>query len=74
MKVFENCCDGGTEFGMGLANKFKIFSNLDDAYCPHITIWNLCGWFGAAPENTGALERPAEDELTGIVGYKFRMS
>ena len=43
---------------------------LIDAYCPHITIWNLCGWFGAAAENTGALERPAEDELAGIVGYK----
>ena len=44
---------------------------LIDAYCPHITIWNLCGWFGAAAENTGALERPGEDELAGIVGYKF---
>ena len=42
---------------------------LIDACCPHITIWNLCGWFGAAAENTGALERPAEDELAGIVGY-----
>lgn len=42
---------------------------LIDAYCPHITIWNLCGWFGAAAENTGALERPAEDEFAGIIGY-----
>ena len=47
---------------------------LIDAYCPHITIWNLCGWFGAAAENTGALERPAEDELTGIIGYKFKFT
>ena len=47
---------------------------LIDAYCPHITIWNLCGWFGAAAENTGALERPAEDELAGIIGYKFPVS
>ena len=44
---------------------------LIDAYCPCITIWNLCGWFGAAAENTGALERPAEDELAGIIGYKY---
>ena len=44
---------------------------LIDAYCPRITIWNLCGWFGAAAENTGALERPAEDELAGIIGYKY---
>lgn len=42
---------------------------LIDAYCPQITIWNLCGWFGAAAENTGALERPAEDEFAGIIGY-----
>ena len=47
---------------------------LIDAYCPHITIWNLCGWFGAAAENTGALERPAEDELAGIIGYKFKFT
>ena len=44
---------------------------LIDAYCPHITLWDLCGWFGAAAENTGALERPAEDELAGIIGYTF---
>ena len=44
---------------------------LIDAYCPHITIWEICGWFGAAAENTGALERPAEDELAGIIGYKY---
>ena len=43
---------------------------LIDAYCPHITIWNLCGWFVAAAENTGAQDRPAEDELAGIIGYK----
>ena len=36
-----------------------------------ITLWNLCGWFGAAAENTGALERPVEDELAGIIGYKY---
>lgn len=44
---------------------------LIDKYCPHITIWNLCGWFGAAAENTGALERPAEDELAGIIGISL---
>ena len=44
---------------------------LIDAYCPYITIGNLCGWFGAAAENTGALERPAKDELAGIIGYKY---
>ena len=44
---------------------------LIDAYCPHITIWDTCGWFGATAENTGALERPAEDELAGIIGYKY---
>ena len=44
---------------------------LIDAYCPHITIWNLCGWFGAAAESTGALERPAKDEFAGIIGYKY---
>lgn len=43
-----------------------------DAYCPHVTVWELCGWLGAAAENTGALERPAEDELAGIIGYKFQ--
>lgn len=42
---------------------------LIDDCCPHIAIWDLVGWFGAAAENTGALERPAEDELAGIVGY-----
>lgn len=43
---------------------------LIDACCPHIAIWDLVGWLGATAENTGALERPAEDEYAGIVGYK----
>ena len=43
---------------------------LIDAYCPHLTLWNLFGWFGAAAESTGALERPAKDEFAGIIGYK----
>lgn len=44
---------------------------LIDDCCPHIAIWDLVGWFGAAAENTGALERPAEDEYAGIVGYSY---
>lgn len=44
---------------------------LIDAYCPHITIWDICGWFGATAENTGALERPAADELAGIICYTY---
>lgn len=43
---------------------------LIDAHCPHITLWSLCGWFGATAENTGALERPDKYELAGIVGFK----
>lgn len=43
---------------------------LIDDCCPHIAIWDLVGWFGATAENTGALQKPAEDEYAGIVGYK----
>ena len=44
--------------------------DLVDAYCPHITLWDSIGWFGAAAVNTGALEMPSKDDFTGIIAYK----
>lgn len=42
---------------------------LIEYYCPHITMWNLPGWFGFAAKESGALELPHEGEHVGIVGY-----
>lgn len=48
----------------------EALQELVDAYCPHITLWDSIGWFGAAAVNSGALKMPAKDEFTGIIGYK----
>lgn len=42
---------------------------LIEYYCPHITLWNMVGWFGWAALESGALEKPANDENVGIIGY-----
>ena len=46
-----------------------IAEELIDYHCPHITLWNIVGWFGAAAVDTGALEVPNEGEYAGILGY-----
>lgn len=42
---------------------------LIEYYCPHLTLWNMVGWFGWAALESGALESPADGERVGIVGY-----
>ena len=46
-----------------------IAGALIDYHCPHITLWNIVGWFGHAAVSTGSLTAADEGEYPCFFGY-----